>query len=155
MINITQFRDLVIIPALETLEMHSAGAVELLLGTALQESGLVYLQQLGGGPALGFFQMEPATHDDIWANYLEYRPNLRQRLESLSRHRIALAMASDLWYAAAMCRLHYARVPDPLPLAGAHHAQAAYWKAHYNTAEGAGTAAEYLAKWQQHGIPPQ
>src|SRR5260221_162978 len=47
--------------------------VELLLGTALQESGLTYRVQLGGGPARGLFQMEPNTHDDIWDNFLKYR----------------------------------------------------------------------------------
>lgn len=153
MLDVRQFRDLVIVPALEVLELHSPAAVELVLGTALQESGLKYLQQLGGGPALGFFQMEPATHDDIWANYLEYRPQLRQKLESLSRHRAAIALTSDLWYAAAMCRIHYLRDSEPLPGAGDCPGQARTWKRVYNTPQGAGTVAEYLAKWEKYGIP--
>lgn len=152
MLDVRQFRDLVIIPAIETLQLHSQAAVELLLGTALQESGLRYLKQVGGGPAMGFFQMEPATHDDIWTNFLEYKPALLQAIRSLSRHRIALAMASDLWYAAAMCRIHYLRVSAPLPAAGDFPAQAAYWKAHYNTPQGAGKESEYLANWNKYGI---
>lgn len=151
MLDVRQFRDLVIVPALETLELYSKSAEELILGTALQESGLRYLQQLGGGPALGLFQMEPATHDDLWATYLPRKPDLVQRLQSLSQHRIALALATDLWYAAAMCRIHYYRVSDPLPAAGDTYGQAAYWKQHYNTPEGAGRISEYLDNWNQHG----
>lgn len=48
-------------------------------------------------------------------------------------------------YAAAMCRVHYLRVSAPIPsdLAG----QVAYYKAHYNTAAGAATVAQYRANW--------
>lgn len=152
MLDVRQVLDLVIVPALETLELDSPAARQLLLGTALQESGLRYIQQLGGGPALGLWQMEPATHDDIWNNYLNRKPELVQRLQSLSQHRIALAMAADLWYAAAMCRIQYFRRPEPLPAAGDIPAQAAYWKQHYNTPAGAGTVAEYLENWARHGI---
>jgi hypothetical protein len=53
-------------------EYRMQAAEELLLGTALQESGLIYRRQLNNGPALGLFQMEPATHDDIWADFLTY-----------------------------------------------------------------------------------
>jgi hypothetical protein len=49
----------------------------LLLGTALTESGdMHYLHQLGNGPALGVYQMEPTTHEDIYDNYLKYKKEL-------------------------------------------------------------------------------
>ncbi len=53
MINTTQFRDLVVRPTLKQINLYSASAVELLMGTAVQESRLTYLQQLDEGPALG------------------------------------------------------------------------------------------------------
>jgi len=54
-----QFIDLIIEPTLEELGMFSAAASELVLGTAIQESRLTYIKQLGTGPALGVCQMEP------------------------------------------------------------------------------------------------
>lgn len=150
MLSIAQFRTRIIIPALDLLKLNSQAVQELLLGTALQESGLHYLTQIGGGPAKGVFQMEPATHDDIWLNYLSYRPKLVSRIEVISNHRTPNEMVGNLWYAAAMCRIHYLRVPKPLPEAGAINAQAAYWKKHYNTSKGRGTATEYIEKWNKH-----
>jgi hypothetical protein len=44
---------------------------------------------------------------------------------------------TNLAHATAMCRVHDRRAPEPLPPAGDLEAQAAYWKAHYNTAAGA------------------
>jgi hypothetical protein len=93
--------------------------------------------------------MEPEDHDDIWANFLLGRKDLATRLRALLPARVppsADQLIPYPHYAAAMCRVHYLRVPAPIPtdLAG----QAAYYKAHYNTPEGAATTAEYLANWQ-------
>lgn len=148
MLDLVQFRDLIVIPALDALELRSEAAVELLLGTALQESNLRYLKQLGGGPALGVFQMEPATHDDIWENFLQYREPLARRVMSLTASPYEpLELVGNLWYAAAMTRVHYLRVPEPLPQAGDVDGMAAYWKEHYNTHLGAGTEEEYVENW--------
>ena len=144
-----QFTELVINPALDVLELNSQAARELLLGTAIQESGLRYLKQLGGGPALGLFQMEPATHKDIWDNYLRYRGELKARIDVLCRLPIEEMLVTNLLYAAAMCRIHYLRAPDPLPEAGDLEGQAAYWKKWYNTAQGAGTVEHYIRNWRK------
>lgn len=149
MLDVTQFRKLIIDRALTMLDLHSEAAAELLLGTAIQESGLRYLQQLGNGPALGLFQMEPTTHDDIWLNFLAYREDLSDKLRAIDDNCDPWSMVGNLWYAAAMCRIHYLRAPDSLPAAGALNAQAVYWKRHYNTPLGAGTAAEYVANWNR------
>lgn len=149
MINIQQFKDWVITPALDALHLNSVAAQELLLGTALQESRLSNLAQIGG-PALGVFQMEPATHDDIWLNFLAYKPDLARKLENLSAKQTPKEMATNLLYAAAMCRVHYYRSPKPLPDAGAINAQAAYWKAVYNTPLGRGKASEYVDNWNTY-----
>jgi len=44
-----------------------------------------------------------------------------------------------------MCRIHYLRVPEPIP--DTIQGQAAYWKMHYNTELGAGTPQEYILSW--------
>src|SRR6056297_2531573 len=60
---------------------YSESAVNLLMGTAAQESHLGhYIEQING-PAKGIFQMEPATFEDHVNNYLNYKPDLKQRIE--------------------------------------------------------------------------
>lgn len=145
-----RFADSIIRPTLLHLGRWSPAACELLLGTALVESALVYRRQIGGGPALGYFQMEPATHDDIWANFLSYRPQIANAVASLlssataDRHR---ELEINDRYGCAMARVHYARSPAPLPKAGDVPAMARYWKQHYNTLLGAGTESKYIQTW--------
>jgi hypothetical protein len=150
MLDIPQFRQYILQPALEDIGLYSLAAEELLLGTAIQESRLTYLKQLGGGPAVGVFQMEPATHDDIWENYLQYHQELSDLVRTIEDSVDAAYMISDLCYAAAMCRVHYYRVSEALPDAGDTITQAAYWKEYYNTPLGAGTAQEYLENWNKY-----
>lgn len=139
----------VVVPALTDYGLHSTSAVELLLGTAAVESWLgTYLAQVGG-PALGIYQMEPTTHDDIWGNFLAYRNGLRLALElEFGKAPTADRLVYDLRYATLMARIHYLRVRMPLPGAGDTDGQAAYWKQHYNTPEGAGSVAKYKAAYR-------
>ena len=155
MMDIQQFRLYIIRPALEALGMGGDASEELLLGTAIQESRIKYLHQLGGGPAKGLFQMEPVTHDDIWNNWLEFRTDIANDIKSWTStvapngHPHSDELIWNLMYAAMMCRIHYRRVSAPLPAAGDLPAQAAYWKKWYNTELGAGTEAEYIEHWNQ------
>lgn len=148
MIDPVQFRELVVRPTLDSLGLWSPSAEALVLGTAIHESRLTYLRQNGGGPALGLYQIEPATHADLYRNYLDLRPEFKER----ARRWLASwpdphsQLATNLAYATAICRLLYHRVPALLPAAGDIDALAAYWKAHYNTPAGKGTAAE----WARH-----
>jgi len=152
MINIPQFIKYVIRPTVDHLDLGGRGAEELLLGTALQESRLTYLHQLGTGPAVGLFQMEPATHDDIWGNYLAYQPELVTKIRDITGTMPGKShdeMHGNMYYAAAMTRVHYRRVPAALPEAGDLTAQADYWKQYYNTYLGAGTVEEYIENYQE------
>ena len=111
---------LVIRPALKKLRLWSPSAEELVFGTAIVESGLTYLKQHGDGPALGLWQVEPATHDDLYTNFLNYRPELGSKLIELRAAGLSLDenLATNLMYGAAVCRLCYYRKPDALPEAG-------------------------------------
>lgn len=154
MIDIQQFRNEIIRPALNEIDMYSEAAEELVLGTAIQESRLTYLVQIRG-PAKGLFQMEPATHNDIWINWVKYKPEIAADLKALAvttsteGHPLATEMVWNLLYAAAMCRVHYRRKPGALPAVGDLEAQAAYWKKWYNTELGAGTTDEYVRHWKK------
>jgi hypothetical protein len=144
MIDLLQFRQFVVEPTLADLDMGGEPAVRLLTATALQESRLTYLRQLEQGPALGIYQMEPATHDDIWTNYLDYRSQLVRKIRELTPYSSASVMLYDMRYATIMARLHYRRVPERLPEADDLEGMADYWKKYYNTEEGQGTTAEFI-----------
>jgi hypothetical protein len=141
MLNVTQFRQDIIKPTLEHLGMYSQAAENLLIGTAVQESGLRHLRQIGKGPALGVYQIEPATHDDVWSNYLLYRKEMSDRVDQLQTLHLAgsKALIGNLYYATAIARIIYYRRPEPLPEAGDIEALGHFWKAHYNTVKGKGS----------------
>lgn len=151
MIDPKQFRQLVIVPTLAQLGLGSIAAEELLLGTALTESGLMWLHQGGGGPALGVYQCEPATHDDLFNNFIAFRPDLASRLYPLRMSSLqpAFQLAANLAYATAICRIHYLRAPAPLPAAGDAMAMALYHKRFYNTAQGATDPHESVVNFQR------
>ena len=147
-----QLLELVIRPTLKKLGLHSEAAEQLVIGTIWQESRGEYIKQLGGGPALGLAQMEPATHDDIWYNFLAYKRKLANSItefasvQSLDDDMLpdAKELIGNLNYAVAMCRVHYLRVKAPLPKAGDVKGMAAYWKQYYNTPLGAGKPQEFV-----------
>lgn len=149
-----QFRSL-IERVLRKIDMHSESAVNLLLGTAAQESQFgTYLRQLNGGPAVGVFQMEPGTLLDIWQNYLAGRMDLfNMVLDFIGSGALpddADELESNLAYAIVMARLHYRRVPERLPDADDIEGLARYWKKYYNTPKGAGTEAEFVRNYKKY-----
>jgi len=144
-----QFTQYVIKPALEAIDLYSESAEQLLLGTACAESKLgTYLHQIQG-PALGVFQMEPVTHDDLWNNYLIYRPELQRQVIRLTPYTGGLMppaslMLTDLRYAAIMARLLYRRSPMALQKKDDWAGAAEVWKKVYNTYLGSGTVNKFL-----------
>jgi hypothetical protein len=151
MINPVQFRELIVRPTLQSMDAWSEAAENLLMGTAMQESHLTYLKQLGGGPALGVYQMEPATCGDIWDNYLHHRSELRSIVSKFQATWKGddSELVWNLTYATAMCRVHYLRVSEALPDALDILGLASYWKSYYNTPLGAGTVNEFIENYQR------
>lgn len=146
-----ELRDL-IKKTLDSLNLYSPGAEELLMATCAQESHLgVYRRQING-PALGIFQMEPEDFKDIWLNYLAYKPNLSTDLSALasSQPPRPVEMVMNDAFAIAMARVHYLRapglIPDPTDLTAIWN----YYKQHYNTPQGAATQAEFVANYRKY-----
>jgi len=153
-LDVKQFRELVVRPTLEQIDLWSEAAENLVVGTAVQESRLRFLKQRGGGPARGVYQIEPATEDDVWVNFLEYRPALYRTVANI-RGPVGHGASPDpliysLAYATAICRVIYYRRPEPLPAADDIPGLAAYWKQHYNTPRGAGTAMEWEDNYRRY-----
>ena len=117
MIDPDELRQHVIRPTLDYLGMGGESAESLMLATALCESGLSNLVQKGGGPARGLWQVEPATHDDVWWTFLAFKPPLEVKMERMlnswqTRHD---QLTTDPCYCCAIARLKYWRDPEPLP----------------------------------------
>lgn len=153
--NPKQFRDFIIVPTLNDLNLYSDAASNLILGTIAQESDFQYVQQLGKGPASGLIQMEPATHRDIWFNYLPSKPDLIRKIcrflsfDSLQAfysqgHPYHDELRWNLVYNVMMCRIYYLRVPERLPAANDIPELARYWKQYYNTYKGKGTEQQFI-----------
>jgi len=152
MIDPVEFKRWVVEPVLRFLGMHSLSAERLVVGTAAVESGLSHLVQLGGGPALGVYQIEPETHRDIWDTYLAYRPELASKVRSLaSQHWFDddpdRELICNLSYSTAICRLKYYRIKAPLPDANDIQGLANYWKQYYNTKRGKGRVDDFYMKF--------
>ena len=145
-----QLRDL-IHRVLIDLDLYSEAAENLLMGTAAQESGLgEYIRQLGNGPALGIFQMEPATFKDIVQNCLQYKPELAKLVMSVSGVNAlrCVYLEYNLALSICMCRIHYLRVSEKMPdnLTG----WAKYWKEYYNTRLGKGIEEEFIRNFKKY-----
>lgn len=109
--------------------------VDLLLETCAVESDFSKYDKQIGGPAMGWWQMEPDTLNDIRINYIKYRPEL---------HRFLEGNLLDAEFAVIMARIHYMRVKAPVPDTRLERAK--YWKKYYNTVQGKGTIAKYMEK---------
>lgn len=142
--NPKQMENEVIIPILKDMGMYSKEAVALLLETIAQESNFEHIKQLGCGVALSLFQIEPRTAQDLHDNYLVYRKELKELVESykIPKMDISENLLNNLSYSVVIARLIYWRVPEPIPkdLKG----RAKYYKKYYNTVHGKATVEEYI-----------
>lgn len=144
--NPKQLLEAIIRPALACLgsQYCTQSAVILLLATAAQESLCgEYVGQVGG-PALGIFQMEPATYQDTLAR--SHEPRL------LAPH-YAKRMVYDMRYATQMARLKYWLAPDPLPAPEDMCGMWQYYKRVWNTALGDTTMTEFYFHWREFVRP--
>ena len=149
MINAKQLRELIIRPTLQYLDPivpYSENAVELLMMTAAHESHLgTYIAQVKG-PALGIYQMEPATQEDIYNNFLMYRSDLADLVMNQTGG-LTGGLIGDLFYATSMARVHYFRAPEALPTT--HLGMADYAKKYYNTKLGKALPSDYLKAYKE------
>lgn len=159
--DIWQFNSLIVRPTLQALDLHSLAAERLILGTAAHESdNLRFIKQIGGGPALSFFQIEPVTADDVINRWLRApgRGRIKLLFEKvcefeIAHHDIEARLVCDMRFACAVARLVYYRVPEPLPMADDISGLASYWKRHYNTALGKGRVEDWINHYRRHVEP--
>jgi hypothetical protein len=135
---------------------HTERAVPLLLGTVAQESAFTYTRQIGGGPARGFIQMEPATEQSLWGDFLAYHEDMATYVTRRCGRGgpDEGALEYDMVYGLLLARtLYFWRDTQALPLADDLEQQAALWKRCYNTPAGAGTEAQYIESYHRLVAP--
>lgn len=147
---------------LTTYGLYSPEAEELLILTAAAESNMGFYWFQVKGPALGIFQMEPGTHDDIIDNFIRYHEHLRNAWVNMRKavRPQAKQLVLDLEYAIFMARCHYLRdsakipspqyitignesIPDPRWL----YELAEYYKRVWNTHLGKATVEDAVTKY--------
>ena len=144
------------------MDMFSESAVDLLMLTCAQESKLGhYIEQIGGGPAKGIYQMELSTHGDI-RKYVDRKgtafwDNTIANYETRNPLSFTTDLTLNIAYQTAMARLHYWRVPAVIPTRDQFEnkkqyirALAEYWKQHWNTHLGAGTVDQAVSNYQKY-----
>ncbi|MFT8326680.1 hypothetical protein [Gluconobacter oxydans] len=151
-LNLSQIKRLWIRPALQAIGLGDPAHLNIVTGIGLVESGYVWLEQLNSGPAKGFWQMEPATHDDIWKNSLPAPSRSRiasglNRLLSGQPHAAGLMITLPL-YGAAMCATKILLAPEPIPAADDAAGQAQYHKRWYNSPLGSACALANIPDFQ-------
>lgn len=146
--DLKQLHTFIVQPTLATLGLGGKGAERMVLATGLIESRLQYISQVPSGVAKGIFQMEKATHDDIWQNFLSFKAQLKDGVNDfIIPHQASFdQLCGNLYYATAMCRIHYLRQKAPLPSGDSLEEIVDYWKQYYNTPQGAGNVQEALIK---------
>lgn len=143
-----QFAFRIVRPLLKDIGLGSNAAERLVLGTAMKESLLRYMQQIRG-PAIGVYQMEAPTFKDIRENFLARALEIRRRVDAWAIGTPdAQEMEGNLYFATAMCRAHYRRFSEDLPRQNDALGMATYWKRYYNTSLGKGTVEEALPHFQ-------
>jgi hypothetical protein len=160
-INKEQLREL-IEETLHEIDAYSESAVNLLMGTAAQESHLgTYIKQIRG-PALGIMQNETPTFYDVMDRIPEKDVgrllNLTNReyfpgevpTEIFRRQIQPKEQVYNLKLAIAMCRYKYKLIPEKLPDPHNIVGLAKYYKKYYNTHLGKATEAEFIRNYRKY-----
>lgn len=119
--------------------------------TAAHESGLGHYTRQIKGPALGLYQMEPATMIGAYKNWISYRPDVARKIIETSgvNGRDRGQLQFNPIYSTIMARIKYRRAPGALPPASDTWALAEYAKDHYNTLLGKATPEKYYDAYRR------
>jgi len=144
---------------LQDFNKYSEESVDLLLLTCAQESSCGQkLFQIGGGPALGIFQMEIDTLHDIINNYLIRRKSLYNSVRLfMCGVSLDLNLTGNILFQIVIARVYYMRIRTPIPKSrnyatksGYIYHLAKYWKKYWNTSEGKGTIEEAIRNYNRY-----
>lgn len=141
-------------PVISQMGYWTAGAEELLMMISAHESqGFMKRRQDGGGPAKGLCQMEPVAFNDLLLRYFPLRPEIRAAVLGVLPPGTLMSfglLEADDRFAFAMARVHFLKVPEPIPPCGDMETIAAYAKKFWNSMAGKATPEKYLSDYQRY-----
>ncbi len=156
--NANELKTTIIEPVLEAMYMSSPRATQMLLGIAAVESDMTQNLKNTICSSLGPWQIEKKTFEDIKDRYLmrDDKQQLRDDVENVCGVKLENLPFEELLtnfkLGAAFARIRLWWVSTPLPEANDVEGMAEYWKAHYNTALGAGAEQDFVDKYNKYVI---
>lgn len=144
MIKHKQLKDLIKRVLKEIPRGYSKDAVELLLMIAAHESKAGTFLKQEKGPALGIFQIEPETHDDVWKNGDTCCVNAQTIGVEWSECRLEY----DLRYQIFIARQKLFMIAEPIP--SKVDEMADYAKKYWNTEHGKATGIDYMVAYEKY-----
>ncbi|MFY9088968.1 hypothetical protein [Arcobacter aquimarinus] len=125
-------------------------AVEMIVETAVAETGLGQITDRTVGAGMGLTQFDELSFKDIKNRNMKLRPKILKELGV----DLQLIEWDDLRYndflSLLFTRLFYRLKGDPIPKTIEERAK--YWKLHYNTEDGKGTVEHYLEMNRKFGV---
>jgi len=140
MLNPADFRMEVIRPSLEILGLWSESAEDLLLGTALVESGLKRLHK-NDNAGLGLFGITEGVAKHAWRYVLA-----RSVMSGVLTRMEPKCSIQNLSYAVMITRINYEDAFEPLPRTGDIYGQASFWKRYHHGIDGPLTDVDFINK---------
>lgn len=139
---------------LKYLEQWSQAVENLLVGTAIQESGLGFC--LKEGRRLGIYHISPSAHRAAWDHYLVHHPELASLVRGLAGQHAFLVnphgeLLTNLKYATAIAWSIYMKAECDLPEANDLEALGHFWHKHFH----AGTtsrASDFVRNYRDLGL---
>jgi hypothetical protein len=117
--------------------------------TAVVESGGGrWDKQIGGGPAVSYWQIEPVTAEDVYYRYLSTRKSLKDRVEKFSgvsqveKGQMREVLLKNPKFAACIARLVYGMDKGSIPVSKGWEGHAEYWKKAYQKGGSQGLSAK-------------
>lgn len=153
-LNVRQLLERVVRPALRAMPSLPMGAhvEQILLMIAAHESdGFHFLYQRPDGPAIGLWQMEPFTFEDLRDRVAPKVPGVHAFCGGMVPTKWELA--GNLFLACAYARLKLYASPGALPGRDEKWAQARYAKQFYNSPKGKATVEKYVRAYETQVEP--
>ncbi|MAT50550.1 MAG: hypothetical protein CMK32_05140 [Porticoccaceae bacterium] len=146
-------RHMVIRPTLKYLDHWTAGSENLLVATAIQESGLGFcLQQ---GRRFGIYHISPGRHRAVWDHYLVHQPDMASCVRGLAGQHAFLddpngELLSNLKYATAIAWCIYRMSGAKIPAEDDIQAMAILWRDVFH-AKPAGCVETFVKNYRELG----
>ena len=133
--DIGQFRVYIVRDALKAASWWSPAVENIIVATAMVETGLLKFTQDGDGPARGLFQIEGRTYTDLLSYIKKDAEKVKTILSVCGMDSLPDDVDAVIWnlrYAVLITRMFYYRIPQALPKSDDADGMCQYYIVHYN-----------------------